>query len=195
MKPICGIGFQQLIHGLTIDGGRTTPAKDLEDYKIDGKTRIDKYFSSGHLLLKLQALVRQDIRGEIANFLNGIINDGGEEYRIDSVDWNELLKAKIKIPIHVSAKLNNVSETLNAQNEVPGEKSKNLKTFNREYEEAWLNLTPLHLAIISKSSNSIRVILEHMFLRKKYEKGEDKTDDEMMDSIIETLAEKVKMEF
>ena len=177
MKKKSEAGFLELTNGLMVDGDRKI--KPPENFKICGKTHIYGQISCGILVLKLQALVRQDIHGEIEKLLSGIVMDGGEEYRFDLVDLDELLKAKLKIPVHVPVERRNAKET----------------SQERQYEEARIKLTPLHLAIISRSPNSIRVILKHMFLRKTCKLGEDKTDEQIMNSIIETLAEKVEMEF
>ena len=50
--------------------------------------------------------------------------------------------------------------------------------YEREYKKGWLNLTPLHLAIITGHYNSIRVILESIFSFKECEPRENKTDEQ-----------------
>ena len=105
LKLITEIGFQQLLNGLMIDDDREIVFP--HDFTVGGKTRVHEAFTTAHLLLKLQALVRQDIHLEIKDLLKGIVIDGDSRYSMSAVDLDGLLKAKFMIPIRVSAKKSN----------------------------------------------------------------------------------------
>jgi hypothetical protein len=165
----------------TIDMPRTVEPPD--DFTILGRTNVDLPISKWNVLLKLQSFVRKDMHGEIEDLLKGYVMNIEGEYNVLGVDLNGLLKAKYNIAIHISVKTN---ENHKKRSEI----HKMSKNLDRKNEIAWLKVTALQIAVIAKSSNSIRAILNHLFKTDEKLSGE-----EIMNNVIDALAEKVEIEF
>jgi hypothetical protein len=125
-------------------------------------------------LIKLQSFVRKDMYSEILHLLNGVwyLNETCE-YKVLAVDLDGALQVKFDIPIHVS-------------------RIHTPKSSDSEHVECTVKVTALQLAIIAQSSESIRAIMEYM-LRRKTRSGENRQEEEIMDSLILALAEKVEL--
>ena len=146
MKRITKIELHRAWDELRINPSRqiTVPS----DFKVFGKLNVRLPFGKRYFLLKLQSFVRKDMYSEILHLLNGVwfLNETFE-YKVLAIDLDGALQVKFDIPIHVS------------QIHAP-------KSSDSEHVESIVRVTALQLAIISKSTESIRAIMEYMLRRK-----------------------------
>ena len=171
MKELTNIEDQKLLKSLMIDPPRQI--KFDKDFKMFGKHGAMVPFSKRRVLLRLQALVRQDMSREIQDLLKGVIAEENGQYKVLTIDLDGILQTKFRIPIYIVQK--HIQEKSKFDN-----------------SKAWLSLTALQLAIVTKSSNAIRTILKHM-LSPTRNGGRERSEEEIMNSIISTLANKVEL--
>ena len=170
MKELTNIEDQKLLKSLMIDPPRKIQFRI--DFELFGKYGVSVPFSKRRVLLSLQALVRQDMSREIQDLLKGVIAEENGQYKVLTTDLDGILQTKFAIPIYILKK--------DSQ-----EKSK-LQT------KAWLGLTSLQLAIVTKSSNALRAILKHM-LSPTRNGGCERSEEEIMKSVISSLANRVEL--
>ena len=171
MKEMTVVETQRLMKSLMID-----PPRQIEfdnDFELFGKLGVNVPFSKRRVLMMLQALVRQDMSREIEDLLRGFISEENGQYSVLKVDLDGILKTKFRIPIYILQKhgvvKSNVSRT-----------------------KAWLHLTAIQLAIVTKSSDALQTILKHMLSPTKND-GRKKSEEEIMNFVISSLANKVEL--
>ena len=145
------------------------------DFKIFGADNVELPCQKRYLLLKLQALIRRNMGEELDHLLNGVLYaEQSGEVLVLNADLNGMLQAKFGIPLKIRVGTN---RTQGAALWKKARASCLTETPKSNLAEAELMVTPLQLAIIAKSSESIGTILKRL----------------KMDDIIQALEEKVEL--
>ena len=154
------------------------PPRKIEipkDFKIFGEDNVELPCHKSYLLLKLQALIRQNMGEELNHLLNGILYMAqSDEVLVLDANLNGMLHAKYSIPIKIRVGTNR-TEGANLWQKVRA--SLPSETPKSDLAEVELMITPLQLAIITQSFDSIATILRRL-----------KNDD-----VVKAVEEKVEL--